>query len=501
MRHLVRPLAALSLLLVALPALSAVRYLPGAAETPGQSGAYFSSTLVLSNTSTSPVEATVSLIPPKETTAPVPAPVTLTLQAGETRRVDSVLRTLFAASHLFGTLQIEGGAGLLSDLRTLNISDPAGTYGVGLLPVAEAALLSEGETGYASWVEQSADAATGYRTNVSLTLVAPGTTVELRIFDSTGSLRGTTAVSSAQPGVYQARIADLVSPGALEVGHVEIRVLAGRAFGGTIVNDNVTSDAIVVPAERSPSGTTDLLLPGVAYTNGALGTFWNSDLRLFNPGSSPVTVRVETVGIAAPPVPPIVRTLEAGAVLSIPRVLEAFHLPVGVAGALRVRAPAPVLAAARTGNLDPTGVRPGTLAGQVLPVNFPAGLLPAGSTGTFAGLDQSSSVPGVRTNLALVGGPDGSSGTLVLRDATSGRLLASASYSVGAGEWLQRNLGEWFPSAAGSTSRSSAKAELLAFPAGSRVDVVPSAGSLAAYVSRVDNATGDPIVRPLARVE
>src|ERR1019366_7545026 len=253
-------------------------------------------------------------------------------------------------------------------LATLNVADPAGTYGVALRPVPEADLLSPGQTGHAIWVSQSADATTGYRTNIAVTLVDPNTSVDVRVYDGSGNLKAVTTVASASPVSWQARVADLVGPGALDLGRVEFAVTAGRATGYTVVNDNVTSDAIAVQTELVGTGPADRLLDGAAMTAGLAGSFWSTDVRLFNPGAAPLDVQIN---------------------------------------ALRFRASAPLLIAARTNNIDPSGLRPGTFSAQEFVLTLPDDLIPAGSLGTFIGVDQTFDVPGVRTNLALFGGPNG----------------------------------------------------------------------------------------------
>ena len=170
-------------------------YLPGAAELTGLQGARFSSTLELTNPGDSAATATIGLVPMAGKTPP--APVTRTLAAGESMRIEAALETLFGlADDGAGTITVLSDAALLASLTTRNVAAAEGPYGLGLLAVPEAELLGAGETGHSIWVSHSADPKTGYRTNLSVTLVDPGTIVVVRVFDADGSLAGETTLSA-----------------------------------------------------------------------------------------------------------------------------------------------------------------------------------------------------------------------------------------------------------------------------------------------------------------
>jgi hypothetical protein len=471
-----------------------LQILPGAAEIVGLAGARFSSTLNLSNPGTSPAAVTIGFIPfaGKAT----PAAVTRTLQPGESQKISAALSTLFGLNADAGALQVTSDVPIVAVLATLNVADPAGTYGVALRPVPEADLLSPGQTGHAIWVSQSADATTGYRTNVAVTLVDPNTSVDVRVYDGSGNLKAVTTVASASPVSWQARVVDLVGPGALDLGRVEFAVTAGRATGYTVVNDNVTSDAIAVQTELVGTGPADRLLDGAAMTAGLAGSFWSTDVRLFNPGAAPLDVQINALGFVQA-TSAVTRTIAPGAVVELSQVLDLFGLPSGVAGALRFRASAPLLIAARTNNIDPSGLRPGTFSAQEFVLTLPDDLIPAGSLGTFIGVEQTFDVPGVRTNLALFGGPNGASGSLVLSDA-GGTLLATVPFSRAPFEWGQKNVADWFPAL--SASRSSDRTALAGVPDGSRIDIAVDSGDLDAYISRIDNGTNDSITETAQQV-
>jgi hypothetical protein len=469
-------------------------YLPGAAEVTGLAGARFSSTLEISNPGSTGTTATIGLVPMSGKAAP--SPVTRTLAAGESLRIPEALKTLFGlADGAAGTLTVTADEPLLANLSTRNVAAPEGAYGLGLLPVASSDLLGAGETGHSIWVSQSADPTSGYRTNLSVTLVEPGTVVEVRVLDADGRVAGTATVTAATPEVWQQGAAALIGAGTdLPVGRAEFEVKAGRATAYAVVNDNVTSDAIALQSERVVPGPTDRLVSGAALAPGHLGSFWSTDLRLFNPGSVAVDATVLAVGASR----------EANAVVAVPgkgvvevsRVLALLGFPEGTACALRVTAGASLLVAARTNNVDPAGVRKGTFSAQQFVTAWPGGLLGAGAVGFFNGVDQTLNVPGTRTNLTIVGGPDGAAGELVLRDA-AGLEQARKAFSRGPGEWGQLGVADWFSSPGASSAGFSGLAAAT-IPENARIDVSVASGALDAFVSRIDNGSGDAVTRPVA---
>ncbi|MCL4809579.1 MAG: hypothetical protein KJ062_17600, partial [Thermoanaerobaculia bacterium] len=468
-------------------------YLPGAAEVTGLAGARFSSTLEISNPGGSATVATIGLVPMSGKAAP--SPVTRTLAAGESLRIPEALETLFGLSDgAAGTLTVTADEPLLANLSTLNVAAPEGAYGLGLLPVASSDLLGAGETGHSIWVSQSADPKSGYRTNLSVTLAEPGTVVEVRVLDAEGRVAGTATVTAATPEVWQQPAAALIGAGTdLPVGRVEFEVKAGRATAYAVVNDNVTSDAIALQSERVVPGPTDRLISGAALAPGHLGSFWSTDLRLFNPGSAAVDATVLAVGASREA--SVVVSVPAKGVVEASRVLALLEFPEGTACALRVTAGASLLVAARTNNVDPAGVRRGTFSAQQFVTAWPDGLLGAGSVGFFNGVDQTLNVPGTRTNLTIVGGPEGAAGELVLRDAT-GLEQARKAFSRGPGEWGQLGVADWFssPAAAAAGLRGLAATTI---PENARIDVSVASGALDAFVSRIDNGSGDAVTRPV----
>ncbi|HVN81798.1 MAG TPA: hypothetical protein VMW38_22625 [Terriglobia bacterium] len=450
-------------------------YLPGAAETAGRNGTWFSSTLTLSNPGSLQVPVQIGFIPyPGKT---VPTGQSRTLAPGQTMRQERVLRTLFGLTSDAGTLTFSSGVPLYSALTTENVASPIGTYGLALQPVDASSLLTVGFTGHSIWVTQNA----AFRTNVALFLPDQGSSVTLEVYDEQNVLRGSASVSAAAPMSWQAAISDLIGPADLNLGKVEMHVVQGRAFGYTAVVDNVTGDGIAVPTLRLESDFTDWLLNGVARSPGVAGTYWSSDVRLFNPQDTALLVSIDSLGFPGGSIR-IVRSLPAHSIIEITDILgpNGLGYEEGVAGALRFQADSPFLVAARTTNLDPTGQRTGSFSAYVRAVPYARSMVGSPAAGIFAGLDQSS---GFRTNLAFLAGADGVAGGLSLRDP-SGSVLSTISLALSPFQWQQKNLANWFPS--------------VVVPPSSRVDVQLTQGALDGYASRIDNGTGDAVVLPIS---
>ena len=461
-----RAVLVLTFLLAAPPAGAWFAVLPGAVEGLGQAPAVFSSTVYLSNPGLQEATVTFELIP--YAGRPTPSPATRSIPAGGSLVLDRALKSLFDISADAGTLRVYSDQPLVGSLVTANVANPDATYGVALSPVTERGLLRTGDLGHAPWVSQGG----GFRTNVAAVLVDPNSSVSVSVYDASGVLAGQTQIESAVPVSWQVPVTELIGPRDLPVGRVEFRFMRGRGTGYIAVNDNVTGDGIAVQAPRQLSA--DQILDGVAKTGGANGTFWRTDARVYNPNGYPISLSVEPLGFPSAPTLPL--TVPAGAILDLPDVLSRFGVSAPAAGALRFRGTEQFLVFGRTQNLDPTGQRPGTFAASQAATPVPGQLLAAGQTGTFSGVEQSARF---RSNLALLAAEGDAAGTLSLR-GRAGETLGTASFTLPAGQWQQKNVSEWFPG--------------VTFAGAVRIEVAVSSGQLDGYLSRIDNSTGDPVV-------
>ncbi len=365
---------------------------------------------------------------------------------------------------------------------TANVADPAGSYGLALSSLAEVEALGPGETGHALWLAQGADGAGSSRTNLAVTLLDPGSAVRVTVLDDAGVVLGEEEVRAAAPVFWQRPVAELVTNPSIPAGRAEVTVLSGRAVAYAASVDDVTGDGILALARPLPpglaSGPVSWLLPGAARTPGRNGTVWRTDLRLFNPSLDAVVATVVPV-TGLPAAAPLVVRVAPRSIASVDDVLgpDGLRLPDGVAGALSISAPGPLLALARTRNLDPSG-RPGSFSAYQEPIPS-SGLLPAGASAAFRGLAGDGGTTGQRTNVAVVTGASGVTLHLVLKDL-EGNVVASADASLAADAWEQRPLADWFGIAPVSS--------------GASLEATVASGSATLYASVVDNGTGDAVV-------
>jgi len=453
--------------------------LPGAAETGGLFGAHFSSTLFITNFSSTSAPIQITFIP--YSGKPTLAPVTRSIAGGETQQISSVLSSLFGLSSDAGTLTVSSASQLALWMTTVNVANTAGTYGLAIEPLASEMILSAGSSGNAVWASET-DA---FRTNVAVVLLDPNSSARVTVYDEKGQQRGATTVSSATPVSWQAALPDLIGPAPLAVGRIEITVTQGRAAGYAAVVDNVTNDGIAVMAESVRSDGTDYLLNGIARSPGINNTFWSTDLRLLNLDSSSLQVNLDGLGMGG--AAPLVRTVPPSGVIEITDVLGSggFGFSQAVAGALRVRTSSPFLLAARTSNRDLSGSRPGSFSAFQRPTRFASGFVASPAVGVFTAINHTSGVPGYRTNLAFLAGSSGASGLLTLRDR-QGVQTSTSTLSLGPNEWIQKSSAEWFTG--------------VSIPPNARVDLQLDSGSASGYASRIDNGTGDAVVLPLMPV-
>ncbi|MCK6681579.1 MAG: hypothetical protein L6R30_04065 [Thermoanaerobaculia bacterium] len=453
---------------------AAVWYVPGVANAGGRNNTHFSSDVRILNRGTSTTMASFELIP---TGGPAPAPVSRPIAPGETFVSLNVLDALWGYPGI-GTLKVTVDQTVTITARTFNDADPSGTYGTALTPVLSENLLEAGDTAHAPWVSDSADASKGYRTNLAVFLALPDSSVDIVVYDPTGKEKGRTNVSGG-PMMFQTSVSAL-SPGGLDVGRAEFRVLAGKAAAYVPVVDNVTGDGISIPAVLPSLTETSVVLNGVAKASGREGTFFRTDVRLFNLSEVAATVTVTPLSVSTVSAPGTV-TLAPGEVKEIQDVLATvLKAPEGSTGSLLFTSGEPVMVLGRTSNVKRDGT-PGTF-GALETGRSTGGFLSPGSKAVLIGLRQTSAKPGYRSNIGFLAGADGATFTLSLRSRTGDLLGTNDSVSLGANGWTQPSLDSLFPG--------------VEITDDSVLEVSPRTGRADVYASVIDNATGDPVINP-----
>jgi hypothetical protein len=446
--------------------------IPGIVAIGGQNGTRFVSDVAVTNPGTAASFAVVGLVP-----AGGLAPQFIPLDPGQTVAWRDVLQQLWSASSFSGALSIVSDQNLILRARTYNTAS-SGTFGVALPVYGPGDYLSSGLRAHALWVSQSPDPNAGYRTNAAVFFPdAGGSSATVRIFDGDGILIGQRDYALDAAGFQQLSVSTFSSPAA--VARAEIEVTSGHAAGYSVVVDNVTGDSSLFPFEPLPAGMQDVLVSGVARTDGKLGTFFRTDGRFYNPGTVDASVTVAFhANQSSNPFPATAGfTVPAGKIVDVTDLLSSLlGLPNGSAGALRFQSDSAVGILCRTSNIDPTGAKPGTFGAQQKPVPLLSFLSSADAGALVTGIRQNATY---RTNVGFAAGADGATYQLTLR-SSAGTVVTSAVRSLGPFGWEQPAIDTIFSS----------------IPADAQLLVKVTQGSADVFDSSVDNGSGDSVVTP-----
>jgi len=336
-----------------------------------------------------------------------------------------------------------------------------GTYGQAVPNIAPSNLE---QTLFLTGMESDAD----YRTNIGLVnrTDAPASAT-LTLYGAGGDIVGAATVIVAANNFQQASVGSFfpaVANGSFNALSMRVDLSTpGAVSVYASVIDNRTQDPIYIQGSGAPSGFRTTV-PAVGRAAGANGTFWRSDVRLFNPTSSVlgVTLRYQ---FASLPV-----TLMPNQTVVLSDVVSQFGSLSG-SGALDLfwNGDAPIVAT-RTYTTAANG---GTFGQSI------------DATQSFA---NDNYVPGLRSdsafrsNVGFVNGSDGTIGVIATLLSPSGQGLASAFVQLGPRAQAQYSLGALFPNVNVS---SLGTVTLQAHTDNGAV--------LFAYGSLVDNASGDPV--------
>jgi PKD repeat protein len=345
-----------------------------------------------------------------------------------------------------------------------------GTYGQAVPSVATDDLQS---TLYLTGLEHDS----AFRTNLGLvnrSSAAVG--AALTLIDDSGRVVGTNSVVIQPNNFQQGSLANYfpaVTNGL--TSRLSLRINAGATSAlsayASIV-DNVTQDPVYVQAIPAPSGSS-LVLPAVGRAPGANGTFWRSDVTLFNPTTSTLgfTLRYIAAGTDGRNAPSRNYALAPSTGSTFSDVLNIFGITSG-SGALEVRwnATTGPVVTSRTYTSTTDG---GTFGQSIDPVaRFRA-------DSYVTGLRSDASY---RSNVGLVNGNDATIGVTVTLLSSFGTVAATNYVQIAPRSQAQYSLSALFPNVNASS--------LGSFTMQAHTD---SGAVLFAYGSVVDNASGDPV--------
>jgi len=377
----------------------------------------------------------------------------------------NTLLDLFGIANGAGAVAIEAtSAGAGAQLRVTSrtfTNGSTGTYGQSVPDIRSGDLET---TLYLTGIQSN----TAYRTNIGL-VNRGGADVgaNLTLYDASGNTVSTANVVIPANNFQQSSLVVFFPETAnRSYNALSLRVTTSSqdvvtAFVSVI--DNTSQDPVYMQAMPARSGGS-MTIPAVGRTNGANGTFWQSDVIFFNPSSSRITLSLRYGGTTKS------LALSARETYVVSDVLTQFGFSSGN-GPFFINwtgGNAPVVTS-RTYTTDDRG---GTFGQSIDPV---------------AAFTNEQFVPGLRSDVSyrsnvgvLNGGSDAEELTVTLL-SPAGFELASTRIILKPGELMQQAVTSLFPGVSASTGsftlyvRGDANARVFA------------------YGSMIDNASGDPV--------
>jgi PKD repeat protein len=376
----------------------------------------------------------------------------------------NALVDLFGIGAGAGALGIEAtSAGASADLRVSSrtfTTGAAGTYGQSVPDVQSQELE---QTLYVTGITANES----YRTNIGVVNrgSAPMNAM-LTLYSRTGATLSSKSVSVPANSFQQAPLSSFfpeVTGTSQDVLTMRVAATSSDAITAyASVVDNLTQDPVYIQARGAETGGT-LTIPVVGRAPGANGTFWRSDITLYNPNVNSVTLTLRYAGAT--------KTLSLGGndTTVLADVLSQFGYT-SSSGALRVTWASSIgpVVTSRTY----TSVAAGGTYGQ--------------SIDPVAAFARRVFVPGLRndgsyrSNVGFVNGGSETEFFTVTLLSPSGTELARNNVTLAPGQQMQTSVTALFPTAS--------------LPAGFTLQAEGDGNAqLFAYASMVDNASGDPV--------
>ena len=375
--------------------------------------------------------------------------------------------TLFEAFRLSsgaGAVTIDAtSAGSSAQLRVTSRTFTTGTIGTYGQSVPEVQPRQLEKTLYVTGIQSTA----AYRTNI--VLVNRGTAAispSLTLYSQGGGVIATKTVT-LPPSSFQQSALWAYFPEVQNASHDVLTLKIGSNESDAVsayasVVDNATQDPIYIQAVPAPL-VSSATIPAVGRASGANGTFWRSDVTLFNPRDAALSVSLRYGGANR------TVTLAPRDTIVIADVLSSLFGASAGSGPLFLSwsASSGPVVTSRTYTSVETG---GTFGQSIDPI---------------AALGRTSFVPGLRndssfrSNIGFVnGGADAETLTVIVL-SSFGTELARTTVTVPAGEQRQYSVSSLFPNVNSSSFTLAVEGDADA--------------KLFAYGSMVDNASGDPV--------
>ena len=427
-----------------------------AAQTSGSGGTNWRTELSLINTGLEGATVTLRFLPSL-------AEKTLFLAPRQSVTYANTLLEVFGLSAGAGAVTIDASsAGSSAQLRVTSRTFTAGSVGTYGQQVPEVQPRQLEKTLYVTGIQSTS----AYRTNLGF--VNRGTaalTPALTLYSKTGSVIATKNLrldaSSFQQSALWAYFPE-VQNGSYDV--LTLKIVTSEADAVNVyasVVDNATQDPIYIQAVPAPSEKS-LTIPAVGRAPGANGTFWRSDVTLFNPNSDSMNITLRYNGTNK------TLNLPGRDTQVLADILSSFNATSG-SGPLSLSWTAstgPVVTS-RTYTTVETG---GTFGQSVDPIAT------LGSTSYVPGLRNDASF---RSNVGFVNGGTEEETITVLVLSPFGTELARNTVTLAPKEQRQYSVSALFPNVNSSSFTLAVQGD--------------DDAQLFAYASMVDNASGDPV--------
>jgi len=423
---------------------------------------------------------------------------TIQVSPGSTMALDDILTSFFGdgsdGSSAIGVLEIrplttitQSGPPSIQTVassRTYN-STPTGTFGQFIPAIAFSQFIGQSPDSSPNPIislQQIAQSA-AYRTNFGIVEGAgEPANVLVHVFNNAGVEVVPPIPLSLLPGEHLQRNLLADNNITLTDGRFEVEVVSptGKVTAYASVIDNLTNDPLMVfPVLKGGESATRYVIPGVADINNGIAS-WRSDIRLFNPGSAPVTATLTyfpqpgNLGASGPKQV----TIPAGQVMAIDNSLQQLFTLTNSGGSMLVTTPASskLVVTARTYNQTSNGTY-----GQFIPAVTPADSVGLADNRVLQLLQLESSDQ-FRTNIGFVETSGNPVTIEVSAIPTDSKVAAKTQIPLAANQFLQVSLAQFGLGTAYNTRVT--------------VKVISGTGRITAYGSVIDAVTQDPTYVP-----
>ena len=480
-------------------------FIPAVGHATGANASLFESDVRIANTSAQAMKYQLNFTLTRTDASQSGSSTTIQVDPGATMALDDILTSFFGTgsdgSSALGVLEIRPltptsssfssssassqiSVQTVASSRTYN-STPTGTFGqfIPAIPFSSfIAQSSDPSNKIVLSLQQIAQSA-AYRTNFGIVEGAgEPASVLVHVFNNAGVEVVAPIPISLMPGEHQQRNLLAENGITLTDGRFEVEVVSatGKVTAYASVIDNLTNDPLMVfPVLKGAESATRYVIPGVADINNGIAS-WRSDIRLFNPTSSPVTATLtyfpQPGNTGASGTKQV--TIPANQVMPIDNALQNLFTLTNSGGSMLVTTPASskLIVTARTYNQTSNGTY-----GQFIPAVTPAGSIGL-SDNRVLQLLQLESSDKMRTNLGFVE-TSGSPVTIEVSAIPSdSKVAAKTQIALTANQFLQVSLAQFGLG--------------TAYNARVTVKVLSGTGRVTAYGSVIDAATQDPTYVP-----